>query len=54
MTDEEKKEWHKKYIDFCKETGAQLVFAPRIVPVSKDGTVVKADVEIDVAEFKEE
>jgi hypothetical protein len=54
MTDEQKKEWHAKYIAFCKETGAQLVFSPKIVPVSKDGTVVKADVDLDVVEFKEE
>lgn len=54
MTDEQKKEWHAKYIELCKATGAQLVFSPKIVPVSQDGTVFKADVHIEIAEYKEE
>jgi hypothetical protein len=54
MEKEQKELWHKKYLEFCKETGAQLAFTPRIVPVSNDGTVFKADVAIDVIEYKGE
>lgn len=54
MTEEQKKAWHEKYLAFCKESGAQLAFIPKLVPVSNDGTVFKADVIIEIIEYKGE
>ena len=53
MNEEMKKKWYEDYLAFCKTSGGELVFTPKLLPVSNDGVVFKIDVALDVIEFKE-
>ena len=53
MNEEMKKKWYEEYLEFCKTSGGEFSFTPRLIPVSNDGAVFKIDVALDVIEYKE-